>query len=546
MFLIASLTISCSNMKSDVNEENDRLVGGSTITTNARISILVLDEYGEPADSVKVTLIPSDYNSTLSNADTLVRIARKVDGYYSIDEVIPGEYNIYATSLINNTGALIFEIYADSNSEDIVDTLSLSAPQKLTIQLPDSLYEFSGYVYIVGTTFKVPIVPGMQAITFETLAVGEYSKIIIQNDKDSNTVIEYNDVEIIENQPTVLSRYVDWNSEYKLKINLDKLVSDSDELLVNFPFLIQLSAANFDFSKSTIDGTDLRLTNEKGFEIPYEIENWNQNNGQANIWILLDSIDLNASIKTLSMYAGNDNSDAISNGNSVFSRDSNYTSVWHFNEVDGTQNSVGDSLLANPINCFSSVGIVGNALDLPNLSRMELPSKIFDSIDDQVEISFWQYSNPETTIIGNRILVGINISSDLEYRIHLPWSDSSVIWDAGFEDSVVYDRLKVPVKDDSTMYEGQWNHWSFTKDVSEGVMKAYLNGELLQSDSANVNTLESIKSFSLGSTHPDTLGYFGLIDEFRASRLIHSDEWIRASYENQSDNQNSLSIERVR
>ncbi|MGV2388240.1 MAG UNVERIFIED_CONTAM: LamG domain-containing protein [Microcystis novacekii LVE1205-3] len=31
---------------------------------------------------------------------------------------------------------------------------------------------------------------------------------------------------------------------------------------------------------------------------------------------------------------------------------------------------------------------------------------------------------------------------------------------------------------DAVQYKGKWNHWAFTKDVTKGEMKIYLNGVL--------------------------------------------------------------------
>ena len=54
---------------------------------------------------------------------------------------------------------------------------------------------------------------------------------------------------------------------------------------------------------------------------------------------------------------------------------------------------------------------------------------------------------------GNRLL-----------NIHFPWSNGRIYWDAGYSNG--YDRIDRAAA--AAEYEGQWNHWVFTKDAAAG------------------------------------------------------------------------------
>ena len=82
-------------------------------------------------------------------------------------------------------------------------------------------------------------------------------------------------------------------------------------------------------------------------------------------------------------------------------------------------------------------------------------------------------------------------------------------------------------------YEGQWNHWVFTKDSASGDMAMYLNGTLWHSAVGQTAAYTAIDAFKLGSAYDGTLNYDGVIDEFRVSAVERSTNWIWASYENQ-------------
>jgi hypothetical protein len=133
------------------------------------------------------------------------------------------------------------------------------------------------------------------------------------------------------------------------------------------------------------------------------------------------------------------------------------------------------------------------------------------AIDSFVTVAFWCFGSPAMPMnstafeavdsLGNRLL-----------NSHLPWSDSNVYWDAGFA-GTSYDRINKAAI--TSEIKGQWNYWTFTKNVATGSMKVYLNGLLWHSGTAKVKPMNGIKTFKIGRGNwGGSQTYEGKIDEF--------------------------------
>jgi hypothetical protein len=142
--------------------------------------------------------------------------------------------------------------------------------------------------------------------------------------------------------------------------------------------------------------------------------------------------------------------------------------------------------------------------------RIDLPSAAFASIDDEITIAFWIFGDTEIQPADGTVFEGIGSSNERIVNVHLPWSNGRVYWDAGHDGG--YDRIDKAAN--ANNYEGQWNHWAFTKNASTGQMKMYLNGVLWHSGSNLDNTMEEILHFSLGAARSWSNYYAGSIDEF--------------------------------
>lgn len=176
-------------------------------------------------------------------------------------------------------------------------------------------------------------------------------------------------------------------------------------------------------------------------------------------------------------------------------------------------------------------GNTGGALEFNGSSSfVTLPSNAFAAIDDQITISMWVYGDT-TQPRADTCFYAINGAGQRLLNIHLPWSNSTVFWDAGFNGS--YDRTQVAI--DDSLFKGDWNHWVFTKNTSTGEMKIYVNGGLVQSATGKVRSMAGITSASFGGSL-STFSYDGLIDEVALYDVAMSDEEVELLYKSYSLN----------
>ncbi|MEP4079442.1 LamG-like jellyroll fold domain-containing protein [Haloferula sp.] len=155
-------------------------------------------------------------------------------------------------------------------------------------------------------------------------------------------------------------------------------------------------------------------------------------------------------------------------------------------------------------------GVDGNSLDFDGTSStVTLPASAFYSISDEVTVSMWVYGDGDQPR-QDSLFYAVNDSGERVLNVHLPWSDGTVYWDAGF--SGTYDRINKSASPDQ--FKGQWNHWAFTKNASNGDMAIYLNGSLWHSGTNKTRSMAGITAAVLGSQISDR-NYSGIIDDVR-------------------------------
>ncbi|WP_287527649.1 LamG domain-containing protein, partial [Okeania sp. SIO2C2] len=155
---------------------------------------------------------------------------------------------------------------------------------------------------------------------------------------------------------------------------------------------------------------------------------------------------------------------------------------------DGTLNGkvYGAEVIADP-NFGDCIGFDGvdDYIELP-------PTAIPET--NEVTISFWA-NGGESLPKQSSILLAEDKTNNRVVNIHLPWSDSTVYFDCGNKTSS-FDRIEqlAQVSD----FKGKWNHWVFTKNITTGEMKIYLNGSLWQTVTGKYQELSQITQIKLG------------------------------------------------
>ena len=133
---------------------------------------------------------------------------------------------------------------------------------------------------------------------------------------------------------------------YKKPIN----ISHYGDELSDFQVLILLDHLNFDHSKASLNGEDMKFLDEEGLELNFWIEEWNQH-GSSKIWVKIPRIR-NGTTK-IWMHYGNPDAEVGSDGDAVFDfiddfqGDSVNTSKWTIADSSGWSVNSGQLRGAN-------------------------------------------------------------------------------------------------------------------------------------------------------------------------------------------------------
>lgn len=178
------------------------------------------------------------------------------------------------------------------------------------------------------------------------------------------------------------------------------------------------------------------------------------------------------------------------------------------NALAGTDNTV------NGHNAGFVAGLTNTVADSylsmnGSIQYVNLNNSFFSSITNEITVSFWSYGNAAVYPANSTMMEAVDSLNRRNLNIHLPWSDANVYWDCG-ADAGGYDRISAA--DTSANFEGKWTHWTFTKNVTTGVMNIYLNGTLFKTGSNKFKPI-SIQEWLVGLSSDGGLKYFGNIDE---------------------------------
>ena len=328
-----------------------------------------------------------------------------------------------------------------------------------------------------------------------------------------------------------------WNSSwsYRKKLTFDN--SGQSENLVNFPVLVALTDANFNFAKAKDNGEDIRFVDgDDSTELKYEIEKWDKAGEKAYIWVKVPQIDSESSTDYIYMYYGN--SGASDNQDADNTWEAHYGAVWHLKEASGTTpDSSGNS------NTGTVSGVTQGQTGQIHLAHS------YDGVDDITTVQ----EDPSIDITGNTYLTGeawIKPASDGEGDL------ARILDKAGAylgyfllvrEEDVGGVKLRAQIRfiTDTANYASAttstrmtlnaWHYVAFVfNENSDNKIQLYIDGDLqnLEIDTAGTGTLgdDSGQDLIIGNNADQTRTFDGLIDEIRISDNARSNKWIKAQY----------------
>ena len=180
---------------------------------------------------------------------------------------------------------------------------------------------------------------------------------------------------------------------------------------------------------------------------------------------------------------------------------------------------VGDTLGQT---CVGSSQGAARFIRMDGDDRMEIDPAALASLDTTLTVECWLRGDADMLPVNSTLFEAVNGANQRELNAHVPWGNSRVYWDCGFDGG--YDRIDEAAA--QSQFAGRWVHWAFTKNAETGVMNVYVNGTLWHTGSNKDNLIGDIERMNLGGSWNGGVDYFGDVASFRMWNVALSGEVI--------------------
>jgi hypothetical protein len=531
----------------------DRLAGGTIETTNGIVAGTVAKEDGNAAARTVVQLIPENYDP-IHDSIVIEKDTTDSEGQYSFTKVKDGRYNIVSTQLGTRTRAFARDIQVYKDTVNV--TMQILKPTgcvKVAFEDSDSANRFDSienhYVYIPGTGISA-FLKGKSRVVLDSVPMGEFTIIRSGTTTSSTASILREGMRVITADTTTVFN-PGWKFAKSIVLNTSPRGANISNNVLDFPVLVRLSPTNFDFSRAAVDGKDIRFTNKNGQSLPHEIDHWDTENQQAEIWVRVDTVYGNNSSLSLVLYSGNSRVELVSKRGPVFDTAQGFQGVWHMGatdsktEFDATENRY-DGTVYGMTEVNRVKGMVGMAKRFDGSSSFiqimgSASSKLNFGEGSAYSLSAWVAIDSGTN--HPELILGKGHS---QYYLRKNYYTNTTYWEL-VEYRNVEKKLHICEAPATPAYS-----WKYIVAVSSGNKQSlYVNGELvmdttrLNAFSQGISVTDSSYDLTFGKHLQPTSAegdcfFKGIIDEIRVSNIAYNADWVKLNYLNQRVNANWL------
>jgi hypothetical protein len=340
----------------------------------------------------------------------------------------------------------------------------------------------------------------------------------------------------------------DWQHAMRVRIDTTEAGADVTGTVTDFPLLVRLGGDTnaFDFSQARVDGGDIRFVDDKGHNLNYQIERWDNQRQLAELWVSVPQIVGNSAANTILLYWGNEFAGPVASGTAVFD---SYSCVYHIEDAivappattkqvqdDSGHNYVGsiDSPTSNsPASANTHAdGVIGYGVALNGKSNFLTTPSIPQS-PQSLSISLWfnaQLGAPGGLAAFYRPGPGTSDGSTNHAITMNP--------DGTLSFSVLHQSARAAVTS-LTSYDD--NAWHFvTARLSASGQYLFVDGESVAEDPTLTSADSSQDSVWRFGQLPGVTAagipsaYFaGVLDEIRVSGNEENADWIKLAYATQ-------------
>ena len=305
---------------------------------------------------------------------------------------------------------------------------------------------------------------------------------------------------------------------YRRKLTLSNTHVDSNQS--NFPIVVTEDALDDThiFAHARSDGGDIRFSTDLNGAsgLNADIPHYSAGSEELEAHVRIPTLNSGATTIIYIWYGKGSATIPVASDSTWGSQgvwDSSYETVHHLESASSILDSTSNGNNGNNNGADLVTGKLGNGLDFV-AANSDYVSLVASAINQGDEISFelWSYGDAAILPADTLFFEARDVSSNRVAGASIPFSNSGLYWDYG---NATYERISVVPANNDSDFEGQWNHWVFTKDASgSGWMYMYLNGALYHSGSGFTKTQNTANTFTMGS-RTDMAGSFydGVIEE---------------------------------
>ena len=506
--------------------------GGSGSTTTNGIVAYVYTPQGAPSAGSTWRLRTDSYVTALpavsdNNSRVLLGSTLDVSGRLAIDSIDSGHYVLEVN---NGKGSLVaMRFFAPGNGRTLGLHDTLKPGSRIVGRVPlDMQNGQPWFVQILGLERLAAVDRKTGEFVFPDVPSGTFS-LRFACPSAENTPIQIDNVLVKSGDTMLLSTFSAWKYSKKLSLNTTPSGADVGHDVIGFPVLIRLNKDNFDFSQAKKDGADIRFMRPDTTVLFYEIERWDPVTEHAEVWVKLDTVRGNSDSNTITMFWGNANAIAISNGALVFDTAFGYAGVWHLNK--NCDDATFHSRNGTPNDIFDTVGAIGHCRHFNGNGYVKIPGLL--ETPPALTLSAWVYLD---TVINTGAEV-VSIGDAALMRMDDSWNDKGTQGDYCVAPFTNVDSTHCFTKSGMFLKKTGWHFLAYTVDPAAGVERLFIDGVLscfTQSALPIVYTGGgSDVYFGKHGNGKTAFNFNGDIDEVRINKNVCTEDWIRLSYMNQ-------------
>ncbi len=520
--------------------------GNSGSETTNGLAGLVRDGQNRPVTGARVVLLEEDHNGARPEGSKRPPETR-TDGHgaYRFQDLRPGTYNLEFTDTISGYRCRVPGVRIEMEAKATVGGVVVPTGS-IEIPVPDFLGNGrSGYLYIPGASDFARVDSAARTrgtVILESVAPGDYPSlnlVVDGNTKDALVLAE--NLEVASGASTRPSPFQTWTYARKIAVGPVSSGISISGWVTDFPLLVRLTSANFDFSQAAPDGRDLRFTGPGGEVLDFEIERWRGTESLAEIWVRLDSLRWDAPGQEITMHWGRPDAVPVSSGAKVFPARA-YATVLHLSEPDANQPNTyrdatdnGNHATADGANGTDRAeGVAGYAKsfagELGSLSAA-VPRGL--SGDASFTITLWMKAGLEN---GRSNI--LDYGSRRKYGgVHMLLRADSIAQFGAFDGVGTGEPAPWQNVFEAGDYLGKWTHVALVYDSPAKNMSTWMNGikvsESVPQEPLQVDSTVGLRIGKALVGSAQERPYSGLLDEMRFHASVLPAARLRLEYETQ-------------